>query len=130
MLRRAVLAVLLACPYSLALAQGPDELWEITAQMKMGGMTMPAMPNKVCKKQGADNVPPAEPDCRTYDVKTVGNRTTWKVECTGRDKMKGDGEITMGQGSYKGMLKLKMEGEDEVMVTEYSARLVGRCEAK
>lgn len=129
MFRRAVVAVVLACPCSLALAQGPDELWEITARMKMGGMTMPAMPTKVCKKKGADNVPPAEPDCRTYDVKTAGSRTTWKVECTGKDKMKGDGEITMGKGSYEGTLKLKMEGEDEAMVTEYSARLMGTCTA-
>lgn len=129
MLRRTVVAVLVAYP-CLALAQGPDELWEITAQMKMGGMAMPAMPSKVCKKKGAENVPPAEKDCRNYDVKTVGARTTWKVECTGKEKMTGEGEITMGKGSYKGRLKLKMEGDDEAILTEYSGRLVGTCAAK
>jgi len=59
MRRCTVLAVVLAGP-CLALAQAADELWEITAQMKMGGMAMSAVASRVCKKEGADHVPRAE----------------------------------------------------------------------
>jgi hypothetical protein len=134
MLHRVAPAVMAAClclPFLTANAQGPDELWEITAKMTMDGMAMPAMPHTVCKKKG-NHVPPAEKDCRIYDVKTAGNRTTWRVDCTGQDPMSGSGEMTMGNGSYRGTLKLKGKApnDDATMVTEYSGRLVGKCTAK
>lgn len=131
MIRRAVPAVLAAClclSASPALAQGADELWEITAKMTMDGMSMPAMPSKVCKKKG-DDIPSADKNCKTFDVTTVGNRTTWKAECTGDNAMSGSGEMTRGKDSYTA--KLSMKSKDEgTMVMEYSGKLVGKCKAK
>jgi hypothetical protein len=135
MIRRVVLTVLVAFPLihvPLAVTQtGADELWEVTAKVTMDGMAMPAMPRKVCKKKG-DNIPPVEQNCQTLDVKTEGNRTTYRVECTGKDAMSGVGEITMGNGTYQGTLKMtaKVDGQDSTMVTEYSGKLLGNCTAK
>ena len=128
MLRRAVVAVVLAFPCSWILAQGPDELWEITAKMTVDGMSMPAMPSKVCKKKG-DDVPSADKNCRTYDIKTSGNRTTWRTECTGDNAMSGTGEMTRGKGSYKAKLALKSKDAGN-MTMDYTGRLVGKCKAR
>jgi len=131
MIRRAAPAVLAACLTLLASpasAQGPDELWEITTKISMDGMSMPAMPTKVCRKKG-DDVPAADKNCRTFDVKTVGNRTTWKSECTGDNPMTGTGEMTRGKGSYTA--KLTMKSKDEgTMVMDYTGKLAGNCKSR
>jgi len=134
MIRRAVIVVAVVAPlaYSaLTRAQsGPDDLWEITTKVTMEGMSMPAMPSKVCRKRG-ETVPPVEQNCKTQDIKQVGNRTTYRVVCTGKDAMSGTGEVIQGNGTMRGTLKLsgKVDGEDSTMLNEYSGKLVGRCTA-
>jgi hypothetical protein len=46
--------------------------------------------------------------------------------------MTGTGEMTMGKGSYHGVLRLTgtVDGDKSTMVTEYSGKLVGKCTAK
>jgi len=134
MIHRAVLALLLASPLAFsspALAQKDSgELWEVTSKVTMDGMAMPAMPQQLCRKKGGDeNFAPMDDNCKATDYKTVGNRTTYRVVCTGKDPMSGTGEITRGKGSYRGMMKLagKVDGDDATMVTEYSGRLLGKC---
>lgn len=58
--------------------------------------------------QKGDDVPSADKNCRTYDIKTSGNRTTWRTECTGDNAMRGTGDMTM----------------------DYTGRLVGKCKAR
>jgi hypothetical protein len=131
MIRRAAPAVVAACLCLLASpasAQGPDELWEVTAKVTVEGMSMPAMPTKVCKKKD-DNMPPAEKNCRTYDIKTSGNRTTWRTECTGENAMSGTGEMTRGKGSYTAKLAMKSKDAGN-MTMDYAGRLVGKCNAR
>jgi hypothetical protein len=114
-------------------AQGPDELWEVKTVMIMEGMRMPGPPTKVCVKgTQADRMTPMDKDCKTSDVKTVGNRTTYRVVCTGKEPMTGTGEITRDKSSYRGILKLTstVGGESTTMVNEYTGRLVGKCTAK
>ena len=113
-------------------AQGPDELWEVKSTMTMAGMRIPGPPVRVCVKgTQADRMTPMDEHCKTSDVKTVGNRTTYRVVCTGKEPMTGTGEITRGKDSYRGVLKLtgNMGGENTTMVNEYSGKLVGRCTA-
>ena len=132
MIRRAASAVVAAClclSASPVLAQGPDELWEVTTKITMDGMSMPAMPSKICKKKGDSAPPAADKNCRTYDIKTSGNRTTWKAECTGDNAMTGAGEMTRGKDSYKAKLAMKSKDEGD-MTMEYNGRLVGKCTAK
>ena len=114
-------------------AQGADELWEVKTTMIMEGMRMPGPPTKVCTKGTQANLmTPVEKDCKMSDVRTVGNRTTYRVTCTGKEPMSGTGEITRGQGNYRGVLELNstVGGEKTTIVNEYSGRLVGKCTAK
>lgn len=69
----------------------------------------------VTKEQAANRQPPqSEEDrrqrCEQKDVKTSGNTTTWKIECTGERKMTGTGSITyQGEESYKGESTFNMQ---------------------
>jgi Protein of unknown function (DUF3617) len=133
------LALLLATAVLLGWAapgiaqQGPDNLWEVSTTMVMEGMRMPGPPSQVCAKAGqSDGMMPMQGDCKITDRSTVGNRTTFRVTCTGKDAMSGTGEMTTGPDSYKGIMRLsaRMDGETTNMTTEYAGRLVGKCTAK
>lgn len=93
-------------------------------QMESMGIKMPGAPggamnvtSKHCvtKEQAAKRQPPqSEEDrrqrCEQKDVKTSGNTTTWKIECTGEQKMTGSGTITyQGEESYKGESTFNMQ---------------------
>jgi Protein of unknown function (DUF3617) len=113
--------------------QGPDNLWEVTTTMTMEGMRMPGPPTQVCARAGqSESMMPVQGDCQVTDRKTVGDRTTFRVNCTGKDPMSGTGEMTTARDSYQGIMRLsaKMDGETTNMTTEYSGKLVGKCTAK
>jgi len=112
--------------------QGPDNVWEVTSTMTMEGMRVPGPPTQVCAKAGENAPPPMQNDCQITDHKTTGNRTTFRVTCTGKEPMSGTGEMTTGPNSYQGIMRLsaKMDGETTNMTTEYSGSLIGKCTAK
>lgn len=93
-------------------------------QMESMGIKMPGaaggamnVTSKHCvtREQAAKRQPPqSEEDrrqrCEQKDVKTSGNTTTWKIECTGERKMTGTGSITyQGEESYKGESTFHMQ---------------------
>ena len=122
------------CIATPALAQGPDDLWEVTTKGDMGGMSMPANTSKVCKLKG-DRDPSKmgekdkNSDCKMTDVKTTGNRSTWKVVCTKPEPMTGTGDMTYGTDKYDGTIKMagKIDGQEFTMTQVISAKKVGNC---
>ena len=129
--------LLLAC-LSLAalpvLAQGgPDELWNMTTRMEMAGMPGQTFPSQVCMKKGEAQPQKMSQDknCKVTDVRNVGNKTSWKVVCTGRDAMSGTGEITRTRDSMDGRIRLqgKSGGETMDMTMVLSGKLAGGCNA-
>lgn len=82
--------------------------------MAGGAMTV-AVKHCVTKEQAEKRVPPpSEEDrrhkCEQKDVKISGNTVTWKMECTGEQKMTGTGTITyQGEESYKGESTFNMQ---------------------
>jgi hypothetical protein len=127
-----VMALLVSTP---GFAQtGPDDLWEVTASIIMEGMRLPGQPTQVCvrKGQGDDRLVPMDENCQIADQKTVGNRTTFRIVCTGKDQITGTGEMTTGQDTYSGVLKLSgiVEGERMSMTTEFSGKRIGNCTAQ
>jgi hypothetical protein len=132
--RSLLLAASLSFAVAPVLAQGgPDELWNMNMRMEMAGMPAQAFPSQVCMKKGQ-----AQPDrmnqdknCRATDVRTVGNKTSWKVVCTGRDAMTGAGEITRTRDSMDGRIRMqgKSGGETIDMTMVMSGKLAGNCNA-
>lgn len=117
-------------------AAGTDELWEITTKMEMPGMpmAMPAQTNKFCKPQGqVQNDPlPSDKnnDCKMTDMQRSGSTSRFKMVCTGKQPMIGEGEVTYsGADSYSGKMHIagKMEGESVDMTQTFSGKKVGNC---
>lgn len=124
-----LIAPVLAVPVS---AQEPKgDLWETTSQMSMEGMPiqMPANTVKVCSAKDWKEVPGAsgkQRNCKTSNMKTVENKVTWDVQCTG-PTMTGSGEITRTDAdSYTGAIKLT--SADGNMTIKLTGRKVGGCD--
>lgn len=124
---------------SLAAQAAPGEYWEITNTMEMPGMpfAMPATTTKVCIPKGSENNPEktsGDKSCKMTDIKTVGNKTTWKARCD-RDGevMTGTGEQTTTANGYKGKMQFsgKSRGQDMNMTMAFSGkRLGGSCDTE
>jgi len=136
---RIISAVLLGTcifPGMVAAAGGgmKDGLWEITTSMDMPGMPYQPPPMKVThcytKEDVKDDrkvVPKQQGDCKILDMKHSGNRMTWKMVCSGRNKGTGEGEfIYRGDSAYEGTMKMDMEGM--TMTSRYKAKRIGACE--
>ena len=109
----------------------PGESWEVTSQMSMEAMPM-AMPAQT-QRVGAPidwNEPPggtrAGDECRNSDFKTLGNKSSWSVQCAGPHAMTGHGEITRtSPDAYSGFIKFN--SADGAMTVTLSGRRLGAC---
>jgi len=112
-------------------AAGSDELWEMTTKTDMPGMPMPAVTGTVCLAKGAGYKPgkvPHQRHCEVTDLKVSGNKTSWKVHCSGRDPLTGSGEVTRTANTMKGTLNLS--SKEIQMTQDISGKLVGTCQAE
>lgn len=128
----AILSIL-AILFSASALSAPGEYWEVTNKMEMEGMpfAMPGTTQKVCVPKGGENDPSkttGDKDCKMTDIKTSGNKTTWKARCD-RDGevMTGIGEQTTSAKGYEGKIQFsgKSQGENVDMKMSYSGKRVG-----
>ncbi len=125
----------IALALSLAPARAADTepgvWWEQTIEMSMQGMSMPATTQRTCvPKKGMTEPPGAARDerCKVSDVKTVGSKMTWKMECSEPERMTGEGEITRGKDTYAGSMAMHSARGD--MTMKMKGKLVGGdCDA-
>jgi len=127
-------AALLAVPAS-GVAQGADQLWEVTVKMEMPGMpmAMPPQVRRVCVAQNHrdEDLIPTQGNCRVLESKRVGNRMTYAIACTGEQAMNATGEITFAADRYDGRMRMTMSqgGQPMEMTQTYVGRRVGGCTA-
>jgi hypothetical protein len=116
-----------------AAAQGKDELWEVSSKMDMPGMpmAMPAQVNRVCvgKNRRDEDLVPKQDNCRVVDSKRVGNKFTYRMECTGNDPSVVVGEINFGNNAYDGQMRMTMTKTNDTMNMALAGRRVGDCTA-
>jgi len=129
---RILSAALAVAAAAFAHAQGgPDELWNMSTRMEMAGMPGQTFTNEVCMKKGQTQPDKMSQDknCKVAEMRTVGNKTTWKIECAGRDPMTGEGEMTRTRNSMDGRMRMQGKRGNETfdMTTVISGRLAGGC---
>jgi Protein of unknown function (DUF3617) len=116
-----------------AAAQGKDDLWEVSSKMEMPGMpmAMPAQVNRVCvgKNRKDEDLIPRQENCRVVDSKRVGNRLTYRMECTGNEPSVIVGDLTFGNNAYDGQMRMTMTKTNDTMNMALSGRRVGDCTA-
>ena len=117
-----------------AFAAGTDELWEVTVKMEMAGMpmAMPAQTNRVCQPKDRpqeEGMKPQDQNCKMTDVKRSGNKSSFKLSCTGEQSMTGSGEFEHNGDNYRGTMRMAtvMDGESFDMTQNISAKRVGTC---
>lgn len=105
------------------------EYWEVTNKMVMEGMPMqmPAQTQKMCKPKNAPDDELAkgrDKDCRVTSQKRVGSKFYWEVECTGREKYTGKGEMERtGPDAFRGHMTMTMS--EGTMTMDMEGRKVG-----
>lgn len=115
-----------------------EGLWEMTVRAEVPG-TKP-MPPIVLKKcisakeiqdlQAKASRPPGSDQCKVLDQRTQGSTTSWRLECTGRMKIVGDGSVTLTDDSYGMQSSMVMTGADGKSVqvkNEMSGKRLGDC---
>jgi len=135
--RAALIAAALGLSISTS-AQGPrrDGRWEVKMEMEMPGMPMkmpPTTTTQCVTKEEADDPQRAVPqagrgarkDCKVSDYKVAGSKVTWSMKCEGPEAMSGTGEITYGENTYEGVMKMDRQGQ--VMTMKYSGKRLGDC---
>ncbi len=121
---------------SLVLAATPlmkEGLWEMTTTTVMPGMPFEIPPvtanhcyTKEELKDQQNYVPKQDDNCKITESKVSGNKFTWKVACTGKDKTTGEGEIVYHGTSYEG--KMTTNGNGMKMTSRFKAKRVGDCQ--
>lgn len=131
----AVSSAAIASLLSFAASAAPGEYWEITTKMEMPGMpfAMPGTTMKVCIPKGGEKDPEkstGDKDCKMSDVKTVGNKTTWKMRCNHDGKiMTGSGEQITKTNAYD--IKMRISSEDGDMNMSTSGKHIGgKCDSE
>jgi hypothetical protein len=126
--------IVLSGAFSVTFADsGPnmkDGLWEITVKMEMQGMPMkmPAVTHTQCITR--ENAVPAgsQPgqECKMIESHVNGDTVTWRMECnTPEGSAKAAGEITYTGDTFKGTVKMKMQGME--MLQRLSGKWIGAC---
>ncbi len=122
-----IIAALFMLGNASATAANTDELWEITSAMEMQGMSMPSTTQTSCLAKNQPYRPAAEDkNCSISDVRVSGNKTSWKMRCTGKDAMEVDGVMTKTATSLNGVMNMRTQGER--MTMKMSGRIVGKCD--
>ncbi len=110
------------------------ETWEVTTKTEMSGMpyAMPDSTATVCAAKGAEKDPRKmvnqQGDCTMTDIKTSGNKTTWKMSCDNDGQtMTGTGEVVYSTDSYQGVTRLSgtEDGEKMDMTASYRGKRIG-----
>jgi len=109
----------------------PGVLWESTSQMVLTGMPFKPPPRtlKMCTAREWTRPPPGgDPSCVNSDFQHVGNKVTWKMNCTGGDMpMTGTGEITFeGTDAYTGAINASADGVN--VTINLSGKKIGTCD--
>ena len=114
-------------------AADSDELWEVQTRVDMGitlpGLAMPAVTQTVCLGQGGAYKPEKflqEKNCEMTDLKVAGNKTSWKVRCTGENAMEAQGEVIRNEDTMSGKVYMSMNGMKTNQII--SGKRIGTCQ--
>ena len=105
-----------------------EGLWEITTEMKMGGMQMPAQKHTQCftKEDLVPVDPKAAQNCTIKEKNVKGNVVTWTMECNSEGvKSVSTGSITYTGSSFSGNMNVEVSGMK--MTNSMSGRRLGPC---
>ena len=120
---------------AVAATEMREGLWEITTTMDMPGLPYKMPPTTMNHCYTKDDVKDQKKvvagdnkDCTVTDMKTSGNKVSWKMKCTGQSAGSFSGETVMGKDSYESVMKMQSEAtKGKTMTTKMKAKRLGNC---
>jgi len=110
--------------------QGSGIRYRVTTKMEMQGMAipMPTQSQEICgpKNSGGENMVPHQDNCQVLDYKVSGNKSSFRMVCTGRDAMTGSGEFEMLGDGYRGKITVNADGN--TMFLNFDGKRLGECD--
>lgn len=109
------------------------ETWDVSTKSVSGEAGgLPEVVVTVCLAPGEAKNPQQflrqDDDCKLTDLRTVGKKSTWKMQCgSGDDQMTGTGEVTYSSNSFQGVTKLqgRSDGEPVNVKMSYQGKKIG-----
>lgn len=134
--RRGLIAALcLVLAASAGAAEQSGDRYRVKTTIDMKGMPfqMPAQSSEVCtsKQGGSSTMIPHDDNCRISGFARNGNRNTFRMECTGKDAMSGEGETEqLGADAYRGSIRAstRVEGEPMEVTIRFEGMRIGGCD--
>ncbi len=131
---RAVLCLALAAVSAGVAAQTGDR-YRVKTTFDMKGMPfqMPAQSTEVCtaKQGGSESMVPHDDNCRITGFARNGSKSSFRMECTGKDAMSGEGETEqLGPDAYRGSIRAMThaDGEAMEMTIRFEGTRIGGCD--
>ena len=128
--RGLVAAVALCSAITASAAPDSGDRYRVTTKMQMAGMSMPAgKPVEVCTARAqpvSEQAIPKDKDCDVQDFRIEGSKASYRIVCTGKNAMTGDGEMETLPDGYRGSMKAQVQGEQITMT--YEGQRVGGCD--
>jgi len=122
-------AALLCCCAGSAAADSGDR-YRVTTTMEMAGMSMPAgKPVEVCTARAqpvSEQAIPKDKDCAISDFRIEDSKASYRIACTGRNAMTGEGTMETLPNGYRGSMKAQVEGQSITM--KYQGERIGGCD--
>jgi hypothetical protein len=130
----ALVCLLLGMHAGNATAEPSGDRYRVKSTFEMPGMPfqMPAQSTEVCTaKEGSASMVPHDKDCRVSAFSRSGNKSTFRIECSGENAMTGQGETEqLGPDAYRGSIRAvsKAEGETMDMTIRFEGKRIGGCD--
>lgn len=135
------LIALLCSPVALADNPMRPGLYQTNVQMSMPGMPqMPPQSHQFCitqadlAKDPEKATMPSEGmpgECEMYDKNFTGNKSSWKMRCTGANAMQAEGTTTFANDGYTGVIRMTGDfmqtGQPTTMTQNIAAKRLGDC---
>jgi len=105
-----------------------EGMWEVTSEMEMMGMAMPAMKHNQCitRENAVPDSAQQDQECKMIKTAVNGDTVSWNMVCDSPEgKSNLAGEITYHGDTFKGTLKIDMQGME--MMQRMSGRRIGEC---
>lgn len=124
------LAVALYC-ITMAAAAAPDsgDRYRVSMTMKMAGMSMPGTTTEVCtarEQPVSEQSIPKDKNCDVQNFRIDGAKASYRIVCTGKNAMTGDGEMETLPSGFRGSIKAQAEGQQIAM--NYEGKRIGSCD--
>ena len=85
---------------------------------------------RVMQGHAGANMVPHEKNCRVEDYRDNGSKASYRLVCTGKDAMSGEGEMERLADGYRGSVHVVMGGEaqGQEMTLRYEGKRIGSCD--